>query len=321
VRRKRALITGAAGFIGSHLTERLLADEWLVTGVDNFDPWYDPALKRANISGWPADQFRLVEIDIRDRTALRTDLAEEYDAIVHLAAKAGVRPSIQDPEAYADVNVRGTRNVLDLARERGIPQVVFASSSSVYGVNPNLPWREDDAVLRPISPYASTKATGELLGHIYSHLYGIRFIGLRFFNVYGPRQRPDGAIHKFARGIVEGWPIPVFGDGTSRRDYVYVGDIVAGIRAAMDYSESLYEVINLGSGQDIGVMDMIRCLALAVGKEAQIERHPDQAGDVQRTSGNMTKARQLLNYDPRTGFQEGLQQFVDWMRQQSRLAR
>lgn len=315
---RHALITGAAGFIGSHLTERLLAEGWLVTGVDNFDPWYDPELKRANISGWPARLFRLVEIDIRDLTALRSELTGEYDAIVHLAAKAGVRPSIQDPETYDDVNVRGTRNVLDLARERGIPQVVFASSSSVYGVNPNWPWREDDAALRPINPYASTKATGELLGHIYSHLYGIRFIAMRFFNVYGPRQRPDGAVHKFARRIAEDRPVPVFGEGTSRRDYVYVGDIVAGVRAALDYGESRYEVINLGSGQDISVMDMIGCLALALGTEARLERHPDQPGDVYRTCGDMTKARQLLNYDPRTEFQEGLRQFVNWMRQQSR---
>src|SRR5919206_3982908 len=214
------LVTGAAGFIGSHLVDRLLRDGWEVTGVDNFDDFYAAALKRGNIAehlGHPAYAF--VETDIRDAGALAARLSRRYDVIVHLAAKAGVRPSIAHPMLYQDVNVRGTQNLLELAKARGISQFVFASSSSVYGVNPNVPWREDDHVLQPISPYASTKVSGELLGHVYSHLYGIRFIALRFFTVYGPRQRPDLAIHKFAKRIAEQRPIQMFGDGTTRRDY------------------------------------------------------------------------------------------------------
>jgi UDP-glucuronate 4-epimerase len=312
---RRALITGAAGFIGSHLTERLLAEgsEWHVTGVDNFDPWYDPAVKRANIRGWPTDRFQLIEADISDLAALRTVPVEEYDGIVHFAAKAGVRPSIQDPAAYEEVNVRGTRNVLDLARERGIGQVVFASSSSVYGVNPQVPWREDESALRPISPYASTKASGELIGHVYSHLYGIRFIALRFFNVYGARQRPDSVVHKFARLILDEEPVPIYGDGTSRRDYVYVGDIAAGVRAAMDYSETPFEAINLGSSRDVSVTEMIRGLEQVLGKTARIEWHPEQPGDVPKTSGSMEKARRLLGYESQTTLLEGLRQFASWI--------
>ena len=314
---RRALITGAAGFIGSHLTERLLEENWHVTGVDNFDPWYDPAVKRANISGWPADRFKLIEADICDLAGLLTRVDGEYDSIVHLAAKAGVRPSIQDPAAYEEVNVRGTRNILDLARERGIGQVVFASSSSVYGINPNVPWREDETALRPISPYASTKASGEMLGHVYSHVYGIRFMAMRFFNVYGPRQRPDSAVHKFARLILDGEPAPIFGDGTSRRDYVYVGDIAAGLRAAIDYRKTSFEAINLGSGRDISVMEMVRGLEQVLGKQARIEWHPEQTGDVPRTCGNMAKARELLGYEPRTELEEGLRQFAGWIRRTS----
>jgi len=315
---RRALITGAAGFIGSHLTEKLLAErpgyDWHVTGVDNFDPWYDPAVKRANISGWPADRFQLIEADITDPTALRTHLTGEYDVVVHLAAKAGVRPSIQDPAAYEEVNAQGTRNVLDLARERGIGQVVFASSSSVYGIHPDAPWREDETALRPISPYACTKASGELMGHVYSHLYGIRFMAMRFFNVYGPRQRPDSAVHKFARLILEGEPVPIYGDGTSRRDYVYVGDIAAGVRAAMDYCETPFEAINLGSGRETSVTEMISGLEQVLQKKARIEWHQEQPGDVPTTSGDMAKARRLLGHESRTELLDGLRQFASWIR-------
>jgi len=314
VTRKRALVTGCAGFIGSHVCERLMADGWHVTGVDNFDPWYDPALKRANISAWRADDFRLVETDIRDLPALRGHLAGGYDAVVHLAAKAGVRPSIREPELYEDVNVRGTRNLLDIAREHGVPCFVFASTSSVYGVNPNLPWREDDAALRPISPYASTKATGELLGHIYSHLYGMRFLALRFFNVYGPRQRPEAAVHRFARAIVDGKEAPIFGDGSSRRDYVWVGDIAAGVRAAVDHAGAAYEVMNLGSGRDVSVLELIAALETATGRRARLRHYPDQPGDVHRTGGDISKARRLLNYEPRVALEDGLREFTAWMR-------
>lgn len=224
---RHALVTGGAGFIGSHLVDKLLAEGWRVTAVDNFDPYYDPAIKEANIKAHlEHPHYRLVRADIRDLETLQLELREDYEVIVHLAAKAGVRPSIKDPIAYQEVNVRGTQNLLELARERGIKQFVFASSSSVYGINTNVPWQEDDCVLLPISPYASTKVSGELLGHVYSHLYGIRFIALRFFTVYGPRQRPDLAIHKFVRLMLAGKPVPVYGDGTSSRDYTYIDDII-----------------------------------------------------------------------------------------------
>src|SRR5918999_2213286 len=239
-----ALVTGAAGFIGSHLVDRLLRDGWEVTGVDNFDDFYAAGLKRANISDHLTHpSFTLVEADIRDPDTIVARLTRRYDVIVHLAAKAGVRPSIANPILYQDVNVRGTQNLLEFARARQIPQFVFASSSSVYGVNPHVPWSEEDHVLQPISPYASTKVSGELMGHVYSHLYGIRFLALRFFTVYGPRQRPDLAINKFAQQIRDGRPVPVYGDGASVRDYTYVGDVVEGVVAAMRYDATPYEVI------------------------------------------------------------------------------
>jgi len=240
------LVTGGAGFIGSHLVDRLLGEDHTVTVLDNFDPFYDRSTKERNIQRHrDHPRWRLVDRDIRDLSALRSDLRDDYDAIVHLAARAGVRPSIDDPLGYADVNVRGTHNLLELARERHISQFVFASSSSVYGINPHVPWREDDFVLRPISPYASTKVSGELLGHVYSHLFQIRVVALRLFTVYGPRQRPDLAIHKFAWLMLQGRPIPVFGDGSTCRDYTFVADIVSGIRAAINYDKTDYEVINL----------------------------------------------------------------------------
>lgn len=312
----RALVTGGAGFIGSHLVDLLLAEGLQVTTIDNFDSFYARALKEANIAahrrhpGW-----RLVEGDIRDLASLRGQLAAEYDVIVHLAAKAGVRPSIDDPLTYQDVNVKGTQNLLEFARERRIPSFVFASSSSVYGVNPRVPWSEEDRVLQPISPYASTKVSGELLGHVYSHLYGIRFTALRLFTVYGPRQRPDLAIHKFARLMLAGKPIPVFGEGTTRRDYTFVDDIVAGIRAAMAYDRTRYEVINLGNNQTLSLADMIAGLEAALGTKARIERLPEQPGDVPQTWASIEKAGRLLGYQPRTSYPEGVRRFVEAMRQ------
>lgn len=244
--QRSALVTGGAGFIGSHLVDRLIEEKWNVTVVDNFDPFYDVSIKRDNISHHlSSPYFRLVEADIRNFEALQRNLDDEYDVIVHLAAKAGVRSSIQNPRCYHEVNVVGTQNLLELARQRGITQFVFGSSSSVYGVNSDVPWEEDDCVLQPISPYASTKVSGELLGHVYSHLHGIRFIALRLFTVYGPRQRPDLAMHKFARRIIQGESIPVYGDGTTRRDYTFVDDVVNGLTAAIDYRETNYEKINI----------------------------------------------------------------------------
>src|SRR5919108_1033739 len=256
---QRALVTGAAGFIGSHLVDRLLRDGWEVTGVDNFDDFYAAGLKRTNVADHLSHpSYTLAEADIRDPDAMAARLTRHYDAIVHLAAKAGVRPSIANPLLYQDVNVRGTQNLLEFARAREIPHFVFASSSSVYGVNPNVPWREDDHVLQPISPYASTKVSGELLGHVYSHLYGMRFIALRFFTVYGPRQRPDLAIRKFAQMILNGERVPFYGDGSSRRDYTYVEDVVDGIVAAMRYRATPYEVINLGNNHAVTLAELVR---------------------------------------------------------------
>ena len=312
---KHALVTGGAGFIGSHLVDSLLADGWRVTVFDNFDPFYDPAIKEANIRAHESDaRFALVRGDLRDVNAVDGLGHTTFDVIVHLAARGGVRPSIADPVGYQEVNVAGTQLLLELARRLGTRQFVFGSSSSVYGVNPRVPWREDDHVLQPISPYASTKVSGELLGHVYSHLYGMRFIALRLFTVYGPRQRPDLAIHKFARLMLAGQPIPVFGDGSTSRDYTFVDDVVRGLRAAMTYSGSQYEVINLGNTRTITLADMIAGLEEALGVKARIERHPEQPGDVARTWANIDKARALLGFNPSTTYQEGVARFAAWLK-------
>jgi len=309
------LVTGGAGFIGSHLVDRLLGEGHTVTVLDNFDPFYDRSTKERNIQGHrDHPRWRLVDRDIRDLSALHSDLRDDYDAIVHLAARAGVRPSIDDPLGYADVNVRGTHNLLELARARHILQFVFASSSSVYGINPHVPWREDDVVLQPISPYASTKVSGELLGHVYSHLFQIRVVALRLFTVYGPRQRPDLAIHKFAGLMLQGRPIPVFGDGSTRRDYTFVADIVSGIRAAINYDKTDYEVINLGNNDTLSLDEMIAGLEKALGISATIERLPEQPGDVPQTWAQIDKARTLLGYEPLTRYADGVKQFAEWFR-------
>lgn len=316
---RHALVTGGAGFIGSHLVDRLLAEGWRVTVVDNFDPFYDPAVKERNVAahlGHP--RFTLHRIDIRDGAALHAALTDSYDVIVHLAAKAGVRPSIADPVTYQEVNVAGTQDLLEFAKERGVTQFVFASSSSVYGVNERVPWREDDSVLLPISPYASTKVSGELLGHVYSHLYGIRFIALRFFTVYGPRQRPDLAIHKFARLMRAGQPIPLYGDGTTRRDYTYIDDVIAGVRAAMDYDGSSYEVVNLGNNATVSLHDLVAHLEEALGMKARIDRLPEQPGDVPQTWASVDKARALLGYNPSTDIVTGLRRFAQWLDEEER---
>jgi len=312
---QRAIVTGAAGFIGSHLVDRLLREGWTVTAVDNFDPFYPRELKEAHIRDHRRQPgYRVAEIDIRDRAALSAlGDAEPCDVIVHLAARAGVGPSILDPIGYQDVNVRGTQNLLEFAREQRIPQFVFASSSSVYGINPRVPWSEEDHVLLPISPYASTKVTGELLGHVYSHLFGIRFLALRFFTVYGPRQRPDLAIHKFARAIRGGKPIPVFGDGSTRRDYTFIDDIVSGIVAAMTYRATPFEVINLGNNATVSLAEMIRQLEEALGARAIIDRQPEQSGDVPQTWAAIDKARDILGYAPTTRFEDGISRFVAWL--------
>jgi UDP-glucuronate 4-epimerase len=308
-----ALVTGGAGFIGSHVVDRLLADGWTVTTFDNFDPFYPEAVKLRNIAahaGHP--RFTLVRGDLRDRAALSA-LAGEFDAVVHLAAKAGVRPSLDDPTTYQEVNVGGTQNLLEWTRARGVRQFLFASSSSVYGVNPSVPWREDEAILRPISPYAATKIAGELMGHVYSHLFGIRFLALRFFTVYGPRQRPDLAIHKFGRRMLAGQPIPVYGDGSMRRDYTYVGDLVDGIRAALDYDRTPFEIINLGNHRTVSLVELIDALEDVIGVRAVREPAPDQPGDVPVTYASIDKAAALLGYHPRTDLRDGLRAFAGWL--------
>lgn len=310
-----ALVTGGAGFIGSHLVDRLLGEGWQVTVVDNFDPYYPRSVKERNIAahrGHP--RYTLHELDIRDIDALRTGLTGTYDVIVHLAARAGVRPSLEDPVGYHQTNVMGTQNLLELARSRAVKQFVFASSSSVYGINPNVPWTEEDHVLKPISPYASTKVSGELLGHVYSHLYGIRFVALRFFTVYGPRQRPDLAIYKFARKMLAGEAIPVYGAGDTRRDYTFVADIVNGIVGAMTYQATPFEVVNLGNNRTVSLHDMIAILERTLEVAARLEQHPIQPGDVPQTWASVEKARRLFGYRPITELDEGLAEFAKWLR-------
>jgi UDP-glucuronate 4-epimerase len=314
---KNILITGGAGFIGSHLVDLLLDEgRWRVTVVDDFNDFYEPSIKRANISRHLLSQeYQLIDADIRDAGALDAAFTQtKFDCIVHLAARAGVRPSLSQPKLYAETNINGTLNLLEAARVNGVKQFIFGSSSSVYGVNPKVPFSEDDPVFHPISPYAATKAAGELICHSYAHLYDLRIVCLRFFTVYGARQRPDLAIHKFARLIGAGKPIPVFGDGSTRRDYTYIDDIIAGVRAAIDYDQSRYEIINLGESRTIELRELISLLEKALDRQAEIDRQLPQPGDVPQTFADITKARRLLGYDPRTQIEEGIQKFVEWFR-------
>ena len=311
------LITGGAGFIGSHLVDQLLQEGgWKISVVDDFNDFYDPAIKRENIAPYLSHpDFKLVEADIRDYAALaRVFAGASFDCIVHLAARAGVRPSLTEPRLYVETNINGTLNLLELARTNGVQQFIFGSSSSVYGENKKVPFSEDDPIFNPISPYAATKAAGELICHSYAHLHGLRIICLRFFTVYGARQRPDLAIHKFAKLISAGQPIPVFGDGSTRRDYTYVDDIISGVRAAMDYDQSNYEVINLGESRTVELRELISLLEKALGREAIIDRQPMQPGDVPQTYADIAKARRLLGYNPQTQIEEGIEKFVQWLR-------
>jgi UDP-glucuronate 4-epimerase len=314
---KNILVTGGAGFIGSHLVDQLLREGgWRVTVVDDFNDFYAPAVKRANTRAHLLhENYELVEADIRERAALdRVFDGQKFDCLVHLAARAGVRPSLSEPELYAETNITGTLNLLELARLSGVRQFVFGSSSSVYGINAKVPFSEEDPIRQPISPYAATKAAGELLCHTYSHLYGLRTICLRFFTVYGARQRPDLAIHKFARLISAGRSIPVFGDGSARRDYTYITDIIAGVRAAIDYEASSYEVFNLGESRTVTLRELISLLEKELDREAIIDWQPMQPGDVPQTFADITRARRLLGYDPQTQIEEGIRRFVEWFR-------
>ena len=310
----KALITGAAGFIGSHLSERLLDDGWMVVGLDNFDDFYDPQIKRRNINDCVKDKnFQLIEADIRDGAAMDKTVGNDIEIIVHLAAKAGVRPSIAQPLLYADVNVNGTMVLLEAAKKHRVGRFIFGSSSSVYGNNEKVPFSEDDNVDFPISPYAATKKAGELVCHTYHHLYGIHIICLRFFTAYGPRQRPDLAIHKFAKLIEQDKPIPVYGDGTMMRDFTYIDDIIDGTVAAMDKCEG-FNIYNLGESQPITVNDLITEIENALGKKAVREYLPPQPGDVERTYADISKAVRELEYNPSTNIQTGLANFTTWLR-------
>lgn len=294
----------------------LREDDWDITIVDDFNDFYSPAIKRANITPHLAEpNYKLVEADIRDADALERIFDEtEFQCIVHLAARAGVRPSLAEPVLYYQTNVDGTLNLLELARKHNVKQFVFGSSSSVYGINSKVPFSEADPIFQPISPYASTKAAGELMCHTYSHLYDIRCLCLRFFTVYGARQRPDLAIHKFAALISEGRPIQMYGDGSTRRDYTYIDDIVQGVRAAIDYDKSVYEVFNLGESHTIELTRLIELLEAGLGKKAMIERRPMQPGDVPITFADISKARELLNYAPKTMIEDGIPRFVEWFK-------
>jgi UDP-glucuronate 4-epimerase len=312
----KVIVTGAAGFIGSHLCERLLQQDCTVIGVDNFDNFYDPQVKHHNIAECLKNKnFRLIEADIRDSDAMNEALSSGADAIVHLAARAGVRPSIEQPVLYSDVNINGTLVLLEAAAKQNVTRFIFGSSSSVYGNNRKVPFSEDDNVDFPISPYAATKKACELICHTYYKLYSINMTCLRFFTVYGPRQRPDLAIHKFAKLIEQGQPIPIFGDGTMMRDFTYIDDIIAGILAAVEKCNG-YNIYNLGESRPISVNDLVTAIEKALGKEAKRQYLPVQPGDVEQTYADVSKAVKELGYNPSTTIESGLEQFVTWLRPQ-----
>ncbi len=307
------LVTGGAGFIGSHLIEKLLGSGNKVICLDNFDPFYDPAIKRANLHPSLDDsRFTLIEGDIRDQAALSSLFqSNDISTVVHLAAMAGVRPSVENPQLYNEVNVLGTTNLLEQCRQTGVAKFVFGSSSSVYGLNDTVPFTEDSAVGRTASPYGATKLAGEVLCHTYHHLYGIPTICLRFFTVYGPRQRPEMAIHKFIRLVHNENEVPIFGDGTSRRDYTYVADIVSGIVSAIE-SDCQFEVVNLGRSETVVLLDLVRVIEAALGKAAKIKFLPPQRGDVPITFASVEKAGKLLGYEPTVSIEEGIKRMVQW---------
>jgi len=308
------LITGGAGFIGSHLCQRLVANSHRVICLDNFDPFYDPGIKRRNLEPLAGNgAFRLVEGDIRDLDLLERIFvgADAPRVVVHLAAKAGVRPSIEDPLTYQDVNVTGTANLLEMSRRHGVEKFIYASSSSVYGNNRKIPFAEDDPVDHPISPYAATKKAGELLCHTYHHLYRLPMFCLRFFTVYGPRQRPEMAIHKFARLIRDGETLPVFGDGCTDRDYTYIDDIVSGVVRAIERCSG-YRIYNLGESQTTTLKRLITLLEQSMGSTAKIEHLPMQPGDVERTYADLTRSRAELGYAPAVPVERGIPLFVEW---------
>ncbi len=306
------LITGGAGFIGSHLTERMLSDDNEVTVIDDFNDYYDPSIKVQNLHGVQSD-IRLVKGDIRDAVLVERTFAEgKFDQVIHLAARAGVRPSIKDPKLYFTTNIDGTFNLLDACVYHKVPRFTFASSSSIYGINKKVPFSETDLIERTISPYAATKLAGEQICSNYAHLFGIRCQCLRFFTVYGPRQRPDLAISKFTKNILDGRPIQQFGDGSSARDYTYIDDIIDGVCAAANYDASEFEIFNLGGSEVTALSQLIALIESTTAKKAIIEHLPDQLGDVPRTYADVSKAGDLLAYSPQTQVTDGIKKFVRW---------
>jgi UDP-glucuronate 4-epimerase len=309
------LVTGGAGFIGSHLCERLLGDGVRVICLDNFDSFYDPNIKIKNVERMAKkfpDLFELVTGDIRNPDHLKGVFQKnKIDSVVHLAARAGVRPSIAEPLLYQDVNIRGTMVLLEACKENGIQKFIFASSSSVYGENQRVPFKEEDLDIQPISPYGATKRAGELLCYSYHHLYGMNIACLRIFTAYGPRQRPEMAIHKFTRLIDRGEKIPIYGDGSSRRDYTYIDDLVDGILGVTRYHKA-FEVYNLGESQTTSLMELIKLIEGVFGKKANIEMLESQPGDVSVTYADITKAERMLRYQPKVKMEEGIRRFVEW---------
>jgi UDP-glucuronate 4-epimerase len=313
--QKHYVVTGGAGFIGSQVIKELLKDDTIkITCLDNFDPFYKRQLKLLNLAEFEkSHNFFLLDIDLSKVSLkqLHDAITQPVDVIIHLAAKAGVRPSIADPLAYEETNILGTQTLLDFAVQKKVKKFVFASSSSVYGINENFPWKEDE-LLMPISPYAMTKLSGEMAGHVYHKLYQLPFIALRFFTVYGPGQRPDLAIHRFTKAIMQDEPITMFGDGTTSRDYTYVDDTVQGVLSAINYNETAFEIINLGNNYGVSLKDLIAAIEEVVGKKAIINQQPEQPGDVPRTFADISKAKRLLNYQPKTELKDGLKKFYEW---------
>jgi UDP-glucuronate 4-epimerase len=308
----RILVTGGAGFIGSHLVEKLLAAGHEVAALDDFNDFYDPQIKHANIAGFAKD-VTMHHVDLRDGASVRNLFhREKFETVAHLAARAGVRPSIQHPQLYYDTNISGTLHLLDAASVTKVERFIFASSSSVYGASKTVPFSEDQHLTQTLSPYAATKIAGEFLCSTFSHLYQMRVIALRYFTVYGPRQRPDLAIHQFTRRMHAGQPIDQFGDGSTRRDYTYIDDVIQGTMAALKYDGPLFDIFNLGESETIQLQDLIGAIENALEKKAKINRLPEQAGDMPLTCADISKARKLLGYNPTTRFSDGLPRFIDW---------
>ncbi|MEJ2368593.1 MAG: SDR family NAD(P)-dependent oxidoreductase [Acidobacteriota bacterium] len=313
----RVLVTGAAGFIGSNLSEALVRAGHQVLGVDNFDPYYPRAVKERNLRGAMSEKaFQFIELDLRDRAAVSALLEEPVDVVVHLAGRGGVRRSLEDPHAYQEMNYAATLNLLEGMRGNGRSRLVFASTSSVYGNRSSAPFREDDRTDWPLSPYAATKKACEVLCHTYHHVYGFHVYALRFFTVYGPRQRPDMAIHKFVKAILEGRPIERYGDGASERDYTYVDDITDGVARAVERVRG-YEIINIGGSKTTSLADMISAIETQLGRKAQIIERPMPPGDVPLTSADVEKAGRLLGFSPAVRLEEGLRRFIKWYQEEN----